>query len=125
MNNQTFQNIFDILEPVLPKEWENMILFIAYTKGSYTMKYYTCDNKRAYVDCFKSSEVDRNKLIKLFIKIDKILSEERNLLEEKDKWTVMTMIVDSDGKMKSEFDYEDISENFIEYEKEWKEKYIK
>ena len=68
--------------------------------------------------------IDRGKLIKMFIEIDKTLSEERNLLEEKDKWTVMTMLVDSNGKMKSEFDYLDISENSIEYERKWKEKYI-
>lgn len=124
MDNQVFQNIFDILKPALAKKWENMILFIAYTKGSYTMKYYTKD-KGAYVDCFKDNTIDRNKLIKLFIEIDKILSKQRNLLAEKDKWTVMTMIVDSKGNMKSEFDYEDISDNAIEYERKWKEKYIK
>ena len=124
MNNNIFQKIFDILQPIFPDGWENMIFYVAYTKGSYTMKYYTSDNTGIYVDCFKNSEVDRGKLIKMFMEIDKTLSEERNLLEEKDKWTVMTMLVDSNGKMKSEFDYLDISENSIEYERKWKEKYI-
>lgn len=37
----------------------------------------------------------------------------------------MTMIVTSDGNLKVEFDYTDISENSIEYEQKWKKKYIR
>jgi hypothetical protein len=57
--------------------------------------------------------------------INKVLSAERKTLDDKNKWTVMTMIVDADGNMKTEFDYTDISENAIAYERNWKEKYIK
>ena len=46
-------------------------------------------------------------------------------LDKNNKWSVMTMFVSSDGNMKTEFDYSDISENAIAYEQKWKEKYIK
>lgn len=36
----------------------------------------------------------------------------------------MTMIVDADGNMKTEFDYSDISEDSIGYEQNWRKKYI-
>lgn len=36
----------------------------------------------------------------------------------------MTMIVDSQGRMKTEFDYEDISGRTIEYVREWEKRYL-
>ena len=63
-------------------------------------------------------------LIKVFMNIDKIIKVERDKLDDKSKWSVMTMIVDADGNMKTEFDYSDISEDSIGYEQNWRKKYI-
>ena len=123
MSNDVLQKIFDTIEPVLPEDWKKMILFIGYTAGSYTMKYYTSDNTGKYTDCFSLEGVNRSQLTKVFMGINKILKTERDKLDEKNKWSVMTMIVSSDGKMRAEFDYSDISENAIAYERKWKEKY--
>lgn len=125
MDNKIFQKIFDILQPVLPNGWKKMVLFVGYTAGSYTMKYYTCDNQGRFTDCFSQSVINRTQLIKLFMSIDKAVSPERKKLNEKNKWSVLTMIVTDDGKMKTDFDYTDISDNAIAYEQSWKEKYIK
>lgn len=125
MDNNVFQNIFDILHPVLPKGWKKMVLYVGYTTGSYTMKYYTSDDKGVYTDCFSQQGVNKAQLIKLFMNIDKVVGTERKRLDEKSKWSVMTMIVCSDGTMKTEFDYSDIGDNAISYEQSWKEKYIK
>lgn len=125
MNNEIFQNVFDIISPVLPKGWKKMILYVGYTVGSYSMKYYTTDGKNAYTDCFSQKSVNKAQLIRLFIDIDKVLSAERKTLDDMHRWSVMTMIVDSAGGMKTEFDYTDISENSITYEKNWEEKYVK
>lgn len=124
MNNDVFQKIFDILESVLPVGWKKMILFVGYTVGSYTMKYYTSDKNGVYTDCFSQPGVNKAQLIKMFMEIDKELSVERKQLNDKNKWTVMTIIVDADGKMKTEYDYSDISQNAIAYEHKWKDKYI-
>ena len=125
MDNKVFQDIFDILQPVLPKEWKKFLLFIGYTEGSYTMKYYTCNDSGLYIDCFSQKEVSRAQLIRIFMNIDKIVSPQRKELDEKSRWTVMTMIVSADGSMRSEFDYDDISENAIQYERDWERKYLK
>lgn len=125
MDNNVFQNIFDILQPVLPEGWKKMVLYVGYTAGSYTMKYYTSDNKGVYTDCFSQQGVNKAQLIKLFMSIDKVVGTERKRLDEKSKWSVMTMIVCSDGTMKTEFDYSNIGDNAISYEQSWKEKYIK
>ena len=124
MNNDIFQKIFDLIHPLLSKGWDKMILYVAYTTGSYSMKFYTCDSQGVYTDCFKYKEISKVKLMQLFMSIDKLLTLERRMLDEKNKWSVMTMIVNSDGNMKTEFDYADISENTIAYEESWKEKYI-
>ena len=125
MKNEIFQNIFDILQPALPNEWKKMVLFVGYTAGSYTMKYYTADDKGEYMDCFTQNGVNKAQLIKLFMSIDKVVAPERKKLDDKNRWTVLTMSVTNDGSMKTEFDYSDISENAIAYEQKWKEKYIK
>ena len=125
MNNEIFQEIFDILAPEFPKEWEKMIFYAGYTNGSYSMKFYTSDKNGIYTDCFSQAWAKREQLIRLFMRIDKLLAPERKLLDDKMKWSVMTMVVEADGNMKTEFDYDDISENSLDYEKEWKEKYLK
>lgn len=124
MDNKVFQDIFDILQPVLPKEWKKLLIFIGYTEGSYTMKYHICNESGVYIDCFSQKEINRAQLIGVFMNIDKIVSPQRKDLDEKNRWTVMTMIVDSEGNMKSEFDYTDISEIAIQYEREWEKKYL-
>ena len=124
MDNKVFQDIFDILQPVLPKEWKKLLIFIGYTEGSYTMKYHTCNESGVYIDGFSQKEINRAQLIGVFMNIDKIVSPQRKDLDEKNRWTVMTMIVDSEGNMKSEFDYTDISEIAIQYEREWEKKYL-
>lgn len=124
MNNEIFQKVFDLIQPHLPEEWEKMVLYVGYTEGSYSMKFYTCDANGTYTDCFSQKGANKVKLVQLFMSIDKVLAPERKALEDKNKWSVMTMIVDSEGAMKSEFDYADIRENTIAYERSWKEKYI-
>lgn len=38
-------------------------------------------------------------------------------MREKDKWTVLTMDIENSGKIKVDFEYENVYENLIEYEK--------
>lgn len=125
MNNEMFQNIFNKLQEFLPEKWSKVVLYIGYTAGSYTMKYYTADSKGVYTDCFSQKGVNKADLIKLFMELDKICKKERMDLVDKNRWTVLSMVVDSDGNMKTDFDYADISENAITYEQGWKEKYLK
>lgn len=124
MNEKIFQEVFDLLQDFLPQNWTKTILFAGYTDGSYTMKYYCRTGNGTYTDCFSFGGVSRADLIKLFINIDKILSKERALLDDGNKWSVMTMIVNDEGRMKTEFNYDDHSQDMLGYEKEWKKKYL-
>ena len=93
MSNEIYQNIFNILQPVLPEGWKKLILFAGYTAGSYTMKYYIVDENDNYIDCFQQSGVSKAQLIKLFMNIDHIIRIKRNQLDSKNRWSVMTMII--------------------------------
>lgn len=124
MNEKTFQEVFDLIQDFLPQNWKETIFFAGYTKGSYSMKYYCRVGDGTFIDCFSFDDVSRADLLKLFINIDKILSKERASFDEKNRWTILTMIVDDSGKMKTEFDYDDHSEDMIAYENVWKKKYL-
>ena len=124
MDNNVLQSIFDRLQPILPERWEKMILYVAYTGGSYSMKFYTSDETGDFTDCFNQTGISKMQLIKLFMEINKILEPERKSLDDKNRWSVMTMIVETEGNVKVEFEYTDSSENTIEYENEWNEKYL-
>lgn len=123
MNNDLYQNIFDVLVDVLPSDWNKVAFMAGYTKGSYSMKYYVKTENGDYLDCFEIGNIDNIQILELFMKLDKIISQERSSLKE-EKWNVISMVVDSTGKMKTDFDYSDISENMIEYENQWKQKYL-
>ena len=124
MEKSIFQTVFDKLIDFLPKGWKNVIFFAGYTNGSYTMKFYTKNNNKEYMDCFNMPGVSKASLIKLFMEIDKTLSAQRNDLGSDKAWTVFTMRVDSDGNMKTDYDYNDHSEDMVAYEEEWANKYL-
>ena len=123
MYDKLIQNIFNHTEPYLPKKWHKLAMYILFTPGSYEIKYYYSDGKK-YIDCFDSG-VDTMTLIKLFDTIAEESSKVRNTLKGKDKWSVMTLLVDSKGKVNTYFEYEDMTENSIKYIAGWRNKYIK
>lgn len=117
-----YQEMMDMLLDFFPENWEKVIFYLAYSSGSFSMKYYVLVNG-AYVDCYQSG-VSRTQLIAAFTDIHRKVSSVRNRLEAKQKWSVMTLIVDSEGNMHADYDYKDIDEEFIGYEKAWKAKYL-
>ena len=123
MNDKIFQEVFDLVYPVLPQDCEKTALFAEYTEGSFSIKFY-CKKNGTYIDCFNMNTIARADLTRLFWEIHKILSKERVSLDDKNRWTVFTMMVEADGKMRADFDYEDHSEDMISFEREWGEKYL-
>lgn len=119
-SNEIYQKIFEQIEKNLPNDWKKVIVYIAYTEGSYSVKYYVKDKADIYTDCFKQVK-NKAQLINLFLKINKIIESSCKTPRQ---WSVMTMIINSNGHMKTDYSYEDISDNMIAYEKEWKKKYL-
>lgn len=124
MNEKLFQIIFDKLQEVVPVKWHKIIFYAAYTNGSYGMKYYVDMGNGQFTDCFSIEGISDMRLMKLFVSLDKDIAVYREQLEDLKKWNVLTMMIESTGTFKTDFDYSDISENFISYEKDWAKRYL-
>lgn len=124
MEERIYQDIFNKLIDYLPEGWKNMVFFAGYTCGSYSMKFYSENGDKKYADCFSMPGASKAALIKLFMDIDKELSAQRKELGEEKAWTVFTMKVDSDGHMKTDYEYDDHSEDMVAYEELWEKKYL-
>ena len=117
-----FQKVFDLIQDNIPADWDKLAFFAIYFDGGYTMKYYV-KTEGKYLDCYNIAKEE--KVEKTFSDIDKVIEPIRYKLSDKDKWKVFTMTVTSDGNMKSEFEYDDVSGNEIDYIRNWKKKYLK
>lgn len=124
MDEKIFQNVFDVISDFLPEGWNKMVFYAGYTAGSYSMKFYSKPEKGEYIDCFSIPGASKAKLVKAFMEIDKVLSKSRKELGDTNAWTVFSMSVDNNGKMKTDFEYDDHSEDMIAYEKKWAEVHL-
>ena len=124
MNERIFQNVFDNLQDLLPASWMKVVFYAGYTAESYGMKFYVDTGDGQYIDCFNIPGLSQSQLITTFIKINEELSSDRDKQTPTNRWNIFTMTVDSQGMMHTDFDYTNIEENTIAYERKWKEKYL-
>lgn len=124
MEENVYQTVFDKVVDFLPDGWKKMVFFAGYTNGSYTMKFYSENCNKEYKDCFNMPGVSKASLVKLFMEIDKVLSAHRKKLGNDKAWMVFTMSVNSDGCMKTDFDYDNHSDDMVAFEEIWKAKYL-
>ncbi|MDE6834011.1 MAG: antitoxin YezG family protein [Ruminococcus sp.] len=124
MNDISYQNIFSIIEKILPENWNKIVLYVQYDKISYSIACYVDNGNGKYIDYFDMPEVSNDLINNVCSEIDREIYPERRKLSKEQKWYVMTMKVSSDGKFSVEYDYNDVSGNIIEHFIEWKKKYL-
>ena len=108
-----------ILIDLLPdNSWQKIVMFAQITKYSYEIKFWV-KNKNTWKDCFNI--IPRQQLRDSFKEIYDIL-----LPDQKDKnWYSLTYILDNDGKVVVDYEYNDYSKFPYLYEQSWKKKYLK
>lgn len=122
MQKKTFQNIFNEIIKCLPEEWERLVIYLEYGNDAYSYAFYVkADGK--FINGFDLPNASENKIADCFRNIDNIILKERKASKDK-PWTNMTMIVDNDGTMHTDFDYTDLTEGTYRYKKLWKQKYL-
>lgn len=121
MDDRIFQNIYDELEKYLFFDWTKVVFCFEYGDGSYSFSFYVKSNG-IYTKCYDIESLNEKELEESFEKIDKMLIKERNKLEK--KWFIMTMIVERDGEMHTDFDYDYSNVDNYEQKKEWKKRYL-
>ena len=123
LNEKIYQMIFDELHIFLTPEWEKLIIYLEYGEGSYAYSFYE-KRKTGFVNGYDLPGVSEKAIDSSFKSIDRFILNERNK-EKSELWTNMTMIVDNDGNMHTDFDYTNLTDCAYEYSKEWKSKYLK
>ena len=124
MDDSIYQTIYNLLSSVLPNKWDKLVFYVEYLDNSYQMKFFTKSGKNKYIDCFQTVK-DTKQLMLVFNNIHQAIFPERNKLLKKDKWTVLTYILISDGSFKVYYDYSDHHNNMIGWESEWMKAYLK
>ena len=123
INQNIYQSIFDELSKYLLPCWTKLVVYLEYGNTTYSISFYV-QADGTFTKCYELLNVSQDELAKSFSYIDKMVSKERNS-SKSDLWTNMTMTVSNTGKMKTDFDYTDLSEGTFQYKKQWKEKYLK
>lgn len=120
MMSDNFQAIYDKLSGIINDEWIKLVYRADYGCGSWSMIFYLVQEDGTIKDCYSLAGVPRELLSRTFAEINVFLQE----WHEREKWFVMTMVISSDGTFKTDFVYEDVSENLMDYYKEWEGEYL-
>lgn len=123
IENNPYQKIYELIEPTLPEGWNRVLLYMEYSDDSFMMKYFVNFLDKGFVDCYDLPDVADDQLTDLFMEIDDILSPARDELKE--KWTIATLDISSEGHFNCDFEYIDHEFDVIENFNKWKEKNLK
>lgn len=115
--------VLENIKSFLPNNWKKVVFRAYYDEDSYDMKYYV-KTPSGYKDCFKFASADQH--ISAFDEIDKLLKSIRSKLSNKNRWSVVTVIIEKNGKFKVNYEYDDLSDSFVTlYMNKWKKEYLK
>ena len=122
ISESVYQAIYDEIRQYLATDWEKLIVYFEYGEASYLISFYAKYGSE-YVKCYDLPNVLEDDLVNSFVKINDIVSAERNK-EESQIWSNMTMVLDSTGNVHIDYDYTDLSNGTFQFKKEWKKKYL-
>lgn len=123
INEKIYQSIFDEVSIYLPSSWDRVVIYLEYGESSYSISFYVKESGK-YAKCYDLKGVSDEELYRSFKKINNAVAKQRNAIDG-DKWSNMTMSVESSGKMKVDFDYTDLTEKAYQYSREWKKRYLR
>jgi uncharacterized protein (TIGR01741 family) len=131
MMEQIYQQIATTLVNIVPEEWEKIFLYAEFREGYRKMFFYYYPQSRKkpvysldIPEIFNISEDDFDDLEnELYNSFARLWEEFRE--QEQEQWTNLTFMLDSTGKMKINYDYEDISElSPVEKQDKWEAEYL-
>lgn len=120
----SYQEIYNELEQYFPAAWERIVYYAEYGEGVYQMEFFVRDATGKYTKCFDLNGVAMEDLLSSFKKIDRMIKEVRKDLDDKDKWSNLTVIIEKTGEFDAQFDYTNLLDSGYEYKEAWKKKYL-
>ena len=121
MDKKIYQKIYDEISKYAIPGISKLVIYLEYGENSYSFSFYEKKDEK-YIKCYDLNGVSENDIAETFDRIDAFVSKERS--KETEPWTNMTMIVDADGHMHTDFDYTDLSGGTYQYKKDWKARYL-
>ena len=112
LTQQMDQNIFDILQDYLPKNWQEVIFFAGYYKDdSGYFKYWVKQGNGQYINCFNlipaPNPGEKDILQEQLMKLHNEMKFVRTKLDIKQKWVCMEMFITNQGQLSKKYNYAD------------------
>ena len=111
-----YQQIGETIYDLIPEEWKKLYLYAEVSEGlSYVYFYYYPEDNACpvyYLDIPERFYIDRReyklKSLKLFHQFEELWKTFKE--HDQEPWTNLTLFMDSSGKFKIDYDYEDLSD---------------
>lgn len=116
-----FQKIADTITPLFPENWQQARLFCQLDKSSYEYFFFVKIGNE-YIQCFdleKNFSITKKELRYAFKKLFNIMND----AQKEDGWSVATIMLNSSGDFKIEYDYTN-TETGLDYKQKWKNRYL-
>lgn len=120
MIDVSYENLFQIIQPSLPEDWEKLIVRAFFVEVSCHIKYYIKQNNGQVCDCF-SLNYSQRQILQIIANIHQEVASVRARLTGKNRWNALTVMISRDGSFHADFDY---SETTWNTDKEWLERYL-
>ena len=109
-----WQDVFDLLESVLPAEWAQIVLYLTYTDESGSIDYRIGTDDGQFRQYHAFSEISRDKAEAVFTEIDFLLMPVLRHMSE--PWVSAAVRLRCDGRFQVCYDYTAIAERDAAYE---------
>ena len=112
LEQQMDQNIFDIFQDYLPRDWYEVVFFAGYYKDdSCYLKYWVRGENGPFINCFnlipEPQEGEEDIIQEQLMELHREIKFVRTNLNDKQKWVCMEMTLTSQGHMSKKYDYAD------------------
>lgn len=67
MNEKVYQTVFNTIAPLLPEDWDKLVVYLEYGEDSYSFSFFYSDGKK-YVKCFDIPTISEETLFSAFKK---------------------------------------------------------
>lgn len=124
-DQKMLQSIASTLENTLPSDWSTVAFYAELSEGAFSMEYFVKQAEgKSFIKCFDLPGIEKAQLMKDFLALNKVISAERSALKADKRWGSMTLVLQSNGKFKVEYDYSDMTDKPYARKQAWKKRYL-
>ena len=122
--DEIYQDLFELMEPELPGNWTEAVLYAEYGESSYEIEFFVKDGEGGVMKCYDLPGAAVDEYYSLFEEMDSILSKDRSDPDKGQPWSTMTMTVKRTGDFKVDYTYDDVLEDPLAAKDSWRKQYL-